>query len=58
MIRILLVILILCVIYNLLKGHDEILIPVKEGVTMFIKLIQLILTAVLKLVQALIDVLS
>ena len=58
MIRILLAILFVCIIYSLLKGHEEILGPVKEGFTLFIKLIQLILTAILKLVQALINVLS
>lgn len=57
MIRILSGLLILCVIYKLLKDGD-ILTPVREGCTLFIKLIQLVLTAILKLVQALIDVLS
>ena len=58
MIRILLAILILCVIYSIIKGHDEIFTPVKEGVILFIKIIQLVLTAILKLVQAFINVLS
>ena len=57
MIKILMCILLACIILKVVQGED-ILEPVKAGCTLFMKAILLVLTAILKLVQALINIIS